>query len=132
MSQENVKLVRALYEAWNRGAGPSALDLIDPEIEVNAEVGGLFDGTYRGYAGLGELLQSFWSNFEDYRTEVEQCMPAGDHVMVEVHHRARGKTSGAAVDMRQWQVWTFRDGRALRWRLMRSRQEALESAGLSE
>jgi hypothetical protein len=45
---------------------------------------------------------------------------------------ARGKTSGAEVDMRRGQVLTLRDGKVVRWRLFRTKEEALEAVGLSE
>ena len=36
MSAENVGIVRRLYEAWNRADYSTALELIDPEIKVEA------------------------------------------------------------------------------------------------
>ena len=33
MSQENVEIVRALYEAWNRDDFEAWLSLIDPDVE---------------------------------------------------------------------------------------------------
>jgi hypothetical protein len=45
---------------------------------------------------------------------------------------ARGKTSGVEVDMRHWHVWTLRDGKAVRWRVLSTRAEALEAVGMSE
>ena len=37
MSQENMEIVRRLYERWGRG--DAALDLLDPEIEIAMPVG---------------------------------------------------------------------------------------------
>jgi hypothetical protein len=53
---------------------------------------------------------------------------------VAVRISGRGKRSGVEIeiDMPLWQVWTLRDGKAVRWRIFRSKQEALEAAGLRE
>jgi ketosteroid isomerase-like protein len=132
MSQENTEIVRRLYEVWNRSGGVPALELIDPEIEVEAVDDTDLGGAYRGHAGFSKLLEATWGNFEDHRTEVEECLPRGDDVFVAVHYYGRGKGSGAEVDARGWQVWTLRDGKAVRWRIFSTRNEALEAAGLSE
>jgi ketosteroid isomerase-like protein len=132
MSQENVEIVRAMNESWNRGEAESALARIDPEIEVHVADGGLFDGSYHGHAGLRKLLTGFWGLFKEFRTEVEEYLPAGDKVVVSVHHHGRGIQSGVEVDMRHWQVWTLREGKACRWQIFSSKQAAFEVAGLSE
>jgi ketosteroid isomerase-like protein len=131
MSQENVDLVRQMYEGWNRSGGVPQLESIDPGIEVDV-VGGLGGGTFRGHAGFSNMLENFWGAFEDHRIEIEECLPAGDDVVATVHYYGRGKASGVAVDMRHWHVWTLRDGKAVRWRVLGTRAEALEAAGLTE
>jgi ketosteroid isomerase-like protein len=131
MSRENVKLVKDLYEAWNRSGGVPQLELMDPGIEVVVS-GGLGDGIYRGHAGISEVLESFWDYFADHRIDVEELVPAGQDVVVTVHYYGRGKTSGVEVDMRHWHVWTLRDGKLVRWKVLNTRREALEAVQLSE
>jgi uncharacterized protein len=132
MSQENVELVQRLYEAWNRDDYPDALALIDPEIEVEARLGALNDGTFRGHPGLFQLLEDFWRQFDDPIIDVKECIPAGEHVVTSVLCHGRGKGSGIEVEWWQWQVWTLRDGKAVRWQVFSSRREALKAAGLPE
>ena len=131
MSQENVEVVRGLYEAWNRSGGVFRLEYVDPGIEVEF-VGGIFDGSYRGRAGLLKALESFWGPFEETRIEVEDCFPTGDDVVVTVRYYGRGKTSGVETDLRGWHVWTLRDRKVVRWRVLGTRREALEAVGLRE
>jgi ketosteroid isomerase-like protein len=132
MSQENVEIVRRMYEAWNRSGGVPQFEWIDPEIEVDVPAGGLLEGTYRGHAGFSKLLESFWDAFEEHRIEIEESIPAGDHVLLTVHYYGRGKTSGVEVDLRDWHVWTLRDGKAVRWQIVNTRKVALKAVGLSE
>ena len=130
MSQENVEIVRAMYESWNRTGGVPALQLewIDSGIEVDLPR----VDTYRGHDGFADALESFWDSFEDHHIEIEECVPTGDDVVLTVHYFGRGKSSGVEVDMRHWHVWTMRDGKAVCWRVFDTRVEALEAAGLSE
>ena len=134
MSPENVEIVRGLYEAWKPGEESAALELVDPDIEVEVLSTDAVDsaGTYRGHAGLRSMLAAFWDYFDDPRVEVEELVPTDDEVVAAVHFYGRGKTSGAEVDIRRGHVWTLRDGKAVRWRLFASRRDALEAVGLRE
>jgi ketosteroid isomerase-like protein len=139
MSQQNVEIVRRLIEARHPGMTPTSefpdpeiVELLDPDIEVDAALGGDLDGNYRGLGELAEMLQAFWGEFEDARTEIEECLPAGDHVVLGVRFYGRGKSSGVKIDWPAWHVWTLRDGKAVHWRLVRTRREALEAVGLSD
>ena len=133
MSQENVEIVRRLIGAWDSGDYSGALDSIDPEIEVNAALQMDLDGTYRGHAGVAKMLGVFWAEFEGPRIEIEEAIAAGsDDVVVGVRFYGRGKRSGVVIGAPAWHVWRLREGKAVRWRLLRTKQEALEAAGLSE
>jgi hypothetical protein len=131
MSQENVEVVRGIYEAWNRSGGVPPLEWIDPEIEVQVPTG-VIEGTYRGHAGISDMLERFWDAFEAHHIEIEEFIPAGEDVLLTVHYYARGRASGVEVDMRDWHLWTVRESKAVRWRIINTRREALEAVGLSE
>jgi hypothetical protein len=49
-----------------------------------------------------------------------------------VHHRGRGKLSGAEVELQVAYVHTIKDGKGVRWEMFATLDEALEAAGLSE
>jgi ketosteroid isomerase-like protein len=132
MSEENVEIVRRVFDLWNRGDRRAVPDSIDPDIEVVVDYQVDFDGTYRGHAGLGEMMGAFWGEFEDIRSWIDVAIPAGSHVVVGARFSGRGKKSGVEIDMPAWQVWTVRDGKVVRWRIVRTKREALEAAGLSE
>jgi ketosteroid isomerase-like protein len=122
-----------MYEAWNRSGGVPQLQWVDPAIEVEAPADALLGGeTYRGHAGFSKFLDSFWDAFENHHIEIEECIPAGDDVLLTVHYYGRGKASGIEVDARDWHVWTLRDGKVVRWRIINTRQGALQAAGLPE
>jgi ketosteroid isomerase-like protein len=78
------------------------------------------------------FLEDFWRNFEQSHTDIAEYIPVGDSVVCEAHLRGRGKGSGVEVEMRNWQVWTVRDGKVVAYRMFTTKREALEAAGLSE
>jgi ketosteroid isomerase-like protein len=132
VSRENVEIVRGSFEAWNRGDYSAALDLIDPEIEVVVAFQAENDGTYRGHAGVQEMMRRFWTEFEGRRTEVEEAIAVGSEVVLGVRLYGRGRRSGIEIDMPMWHVWRLREGKAVRWQVLPTKQEALEAVGLSE
>ena len=127
MSQENVEIVRAIYERWEHGA--SASDLIAADVEyVNPEYA-VEPGTRRGRASFAAVL----SSYEDFKLEIERFIDAGDEaVVVCAHYTARGRGSGVQLGGEHGYVWTIRDGVAARFRWFQSHGEALEAAGLAE
>ena len=131
MSEENVRLVAQLFEAWNR-RDMTVQDLFAPDIELEIAHGVDVDGTYRGQEDAFRAVMRFWGAFVDYRAEIEEELTAGDHVFITAHHYARGRRSGVDVDMTNWQVFTVREGRVVRYGIYNARQQALEAAGLSE
>ncbi len=132
MSGENVEIVRRVMDAWNRRDLGAVMTLIEPDIEVEVSIGSPIDGTYHGLQAGSGFLKELWSQFESYRSEMTECIPAGDQVFVGVLHVGTGKGSGAKVEMPGWQVWGFHSGKLISWRNLASRSEALEAAGLLE
>ena len=132
MSRENVELVQSIVEAWNRGDYSVALESVDPGIEVEAALGGTFDGTYQGPGQAQKFLEDFWRNFERSYADIEEYIPVGDSVVFAAHLRGKGKGSGVEVEMRNWQVCTVRDGKVVAYRMFTTKRKALEAAGLQE
>ena len=48
-----------------------------------------------------------------------------------LHQRAKGSSSGIEVEIKSWNVYTFRDGKLTRIQLFLEREPALEAAGLT-
>jgi ketosteroid isomerase-like protein len=133
MSQENVEIVRRALDAWNNQDFETAMSLVDPAIEVEVAIGTPIDGSYREHVGLTQFMVEFWGQFDTFHSDFRERIQVGDEqVVLHVHHHGTGRGSGAAVEMPGWQVFSLQAGKITRWRNFRSRQEALEAAGLSE
>ena len=134
MSQENVHLVRAIYEPWGRGDF-SSVDWAHPEIEFVMHAGPA-SGSWKGLAAMAETWRTFLSTWEQYRTEVEQYWDLDDErVLVLLRVVGRGKASGVELgEMRTKAANLFhlRDGKVTRLVLYQDRERGLADLGLSE
>ena len=141
MSQENVEIVRNLYEAvegdWFNAA-PDQIDLVFSEyIEEQFEARLPSDypegePVFRGREGFNELLAMLGDTWGKWRVEPERFLDAGDRVVVFVRIFAEGGASGLPIEVETAHVWTIRGARASSMHSYRDRSEALEAAGLSE
>lgn len=128
MSQQNVELVRRglasvdvfwsmldEYVVWDLRGWPTA-DL---------------DSVYVGRDAVIKASRHYWGTWGDYSVEAEEILDLGQSVVVILRERGVGKGSGAPVEKRHPQLWTFRGDRIIRWESFTSRAKAIEAAGLS-
>ena len=135
MSQENVELVRSIYEAVNRGDWDAAFRDQRPDVKMTTPPGpnaGPNEGTHRGW----EEIQGYWEEmqtpFEAWAAEPEEFFVSGDQIAVITRLRMRPKGSSAEMENRTGQLWTIREGKVVSMRLFPRPEEALEAAGLRE
>jgi ketosteroid isomerase-like protein len=137
MSEENVEVVRRVYEAGTRGDSDAVFALYDPEVVVDGSQSPYADlgigGVYRGHEGLRSFFRQYFEPWESVEDDYEELIDAGEHVVSVGSSRARGRASGAEVESRpQYGVWTIRDGKVFRVAWFTTREAALEVTGLSE
>ena len=77
-------------------------------------------------------MRAWAETWDDYRFEAEECIAAGDEVVVFFRETGRGKESGAASELLGATVWTVRDGRVVHTKVYTDRREALGAVGLRE
>ena len=138
MSSENVEVVRRVYDAVfvqrdvaATMGGSESLVHADAEADWSSSVGP-HQGVYRWQEGIETLWGSFTEAWDEWSTQPEDFIDAGDQVVVVNLLRARGKASGVEVAARGAQVWTVRDGKVAAVKLYQDKDEALEAVGLRE
>ena len=133
MSQQNVEIVRRVYDAVARRDQAGVRALYDTEIEFYFAPGTLADhigggGTYRGHEGLRAFDRDLRQAFEDFETDYEELIDAGDRVISVSRYRARGR-GGIEVDgPLQFGVWSIDQGKITRVAWFGSREEAIQAA----
>jgi ketosteroid isomerase-like protein len=126
MSEENLELIRRIYEVFNRGESASEFIAADAEY-VNPPYA-VEPGIRRG----PQAFSSVRDTYEDFRVEIDELIDAGGgDVVVLGRFTASGPLSGVRLEGEQGYIWTVRDGQAVRFRWFGSHREALEAAGVA-
>ena len=134
MSQENVKIVRQVYDEWKLGNLGAAMDLFDPEILFESFMPDSHELVIaHGAEEIAAFMRDFLTETRDYRMIGEVFWEAGtDKVFVAGRQSVTGRQSGVPIDGPAFWVWTFRGGKVVRLLFETRRPKALEAAGLSE
>jgi ketosteroid isomerase-like protein len=130
MSQENVEIVRRVYELQGR---PEVLELLDPHIVWINYVSALRADPFVGHEGVLEWAKEFRDHFGDFRMEAKELIDAGgDQVVVVTRFIGTGATSALPLEQEFGSLFTLLNGKVVRCQGFESQAEALEAAGLEE
>ena len=136
MSQENVEIVRSIYEAAARRDAAIPFEVYAEDILWDLSNSRrallLTRRAYHGHEGVREFWRDSLSVFGVIDFEVEELIDAGDRVLATIREREIGRASGAPVQATHVAVYTLGDGKVTRLQVFDDRSEALEAAGLSE
>jgi ketosteroid isomerase-like protein len=132
MSQENVEIVRGVYDAFARRDNDAPFAVYAPDIELDFREAGLDGIVYHGHEGVRAAFRTWLAPFREFQFQPEEMRDCGDHVLATVHDRGIGRSSGVVVERRHYALWTVRGGKIVSLRLYMDRAEALEAAGLRE
>jgi ketosteroid isomerase-like protein len=129
MSEQLRALQRSYELLWREGRLEDATAGLDDDFEW--VVPGMPEGDVRrGRQGVIDFFRDWGEPFDEVETDWELQEGEGGRVLAITETRGRGHTSGAAVEMRFAQVWTWRDGAFRRMVLYPDIEEARREAGL--
>ena len=99
MSQEKVEVVRAIYDAFNRGDTDAILELVDPAVSVEDRA--VIDGaTYEGRDGALRFLAFQAEAFNAQSVELEELVDTTDEIVAVIRLRGEGPRSGVPLQDR--------------------------------
>jgi ketosteroid isomerase-like protein len=132
MSQENIEIVRRLYEAVERDGWEGAAEFLGEDIELRGTSGGLSEGSVAH--GLEDVKETFetWDAeaWDETRLTPQEFIDTGDRVVVLQHELRRGRGSGVEVESETAVIFELRGGRVIRVQGFMDQGDALEAAGL--
>jgi uncharacterized protein len=137
MSQENVEILIGASKSASAGTTveerESFLSILDPQIAW-IDRGGPPDmqGEFHGVDHAREYYARWASAWEEWNWEIEEAREHDNLVVTRTWLTGRGRGSGLVLDMRIGQIWTFRDGKVVRYEALPTWKQALEAAGLAE
>ena len=135
MSNENVEIVRRLWEAADRRDTAAVLALYDPDVELDGTGFPLVaqeGAVYRGHEGLKKLFAEWRETWRDAEARLDEIIDAGDRVISIYTYSAHGRASGTPIKEEFATVSTIASGKVVRVQWFVGREAALKDAGLQE
>ena len=123
-----LEIVRRSYDAFARHELDAVLADMDPDIEWFQAQGLPHGGVYRGVdevrRNIFDPLDRDW--WDEFSADPDEFIDAGDEVVVLGRYRGVAKGTRKRLDVPFVHVWSFRDGKAWRFR------QFLDTAGWRE
>ena len=131
MSQENVEIVRAGFEAWNAGDMDAIREMYDPGIIWRGAEGWPEPGPYAGREAVMRQLEQLRETWDaDAFDLISDFTDVGDRVAVRLIWRGVGHGPESNVEVTG--LYTVRKGRIIGIEFFWDHAQALEALGLRE
>ena len=118
MSEENVKIVKGMYEAFGRGDIEAVIATLDPGIEwLEAESFIYEDG--KPYIGPNAVLEGVFmriaTDWESFRVSPKEILDAGETVVGHGYYSGTYKKNGKQVQAQFAHLFKIRSGKVVRF-----------------
>jgi ketosteroid isomerase-like protein len=131
----NVQAVKAAYDAFLRGDIDAILAMLDENVEWQAVKGtegvAPHAGVRRGPGAVKEFFAQVAATIQFSRFEPKEYIAQGDQVAVVGEYSARIATTGRSVTSDWVMVFTFRNGRMVRFREWTDSAQLVRAYGAS-
>jgi ketosteroid isomerase-like protein len=134
MSQESIAAVDDAYRAFASGGLDRFLEHWTDDLDHRSIEGAPDDrGPIHGKDAMRTYVQDWIDTFDEFSIEPVELIDAdGDVVVAVLRYGGRAKLSGIEADETFGVVFTISDRKIARGREYRTRDQALEAAGLPE
>lgn len=90
-------------------------------------------GIVVGFDAATEAMRPYFHGFDDFRMEIDEVLHADDrNLVVAMHDTGRMHGRDFEVTNHRFHVWTFREGKVIRFSAHLDRDRAFDAAGQSE
>jgi ketosteroid isomerase-like protein len=129
MSSSNVELAKRMLGAYVGGDQDALQAIIAPHGEIYGAPGLINSGTYTGYEGFQRWIHEWEEAWDEVTYDLQEMIEVGDSIIVvPAHIVGRGAGSGVEIDSVFGWLYEFRDGKATKFHVYLSLEEALEVA----
>jgi ketosteroid isomerase-like protein len=138
MSQENVEVARKLWvQLIERSAARNATGTFvdpawDPDVEYVEDPRWPGGGSYRGADAIQDRFAEYLEIFGAVELSLKEMLDGEDDIVSIFRARGVSAQTGLPFEHDWAYVWTFHDGRVVKWRAYFDKAEALEAVGMSE
>ncbi len=132
MFQENLEVIRGLYDSFGRGDVPAVLKQMDEAIEWR-EAENFIYADRNPYVGPQAVLEGVFmrlgSEWDGFTVTPEEWLDAGHYVVVLGTYTGRRKETGREVRAQFAHVWGMRSGRVVRFQQYTDTKQFAEVVG---
>ena len=118
MSQQNVAIVRSIYEAIGKGDVPTVLGAFTADAEWREADNFVYAGG-NPYVGAEAILHGVFlrlaTEWDGFAAHPAQFLDAGDTVVVTGRYAGAYKATGKSIDAQFAHFWTLADGKVARF-----------------
>jgi uncharacterized protein len=117
MEQQNVEIVKGVYEAFGRGDEQAVLGAMADEFEWYEAEGMPYGGLYRTWEAVTQnVLGPLIEDIPNFEATPEEFLASGDTVAAVVRYTGYGKATGKQLDLPVVHIWDVCDGKIVRFR----------------
>jgi ketosteroid isomerase-like protein len=112
--EENVSMVKRLYDAFKRREVHSIMDMFadDAVMHGPAPSGVLpWGGTYNGHSGVAQFFKALGESLEPQQFDLNDFIAQDNKVVVLGYQRGKAKSTGRPYEIDFVHLWSLRDGR---------------------
>ena len=134
MSQQNMNVVRTVYDALAKGDVPTVMQAMDPQIVwKEAENFPYADGNpYVGPDAVVEgVLKRLAAEWDYFNVKVDEMLDAGDSVVALGRYEAKNKSTDAEINAQFAHVWKLNDGKASSFQQYADTAQVRSAVGVS-
>jgi len=132
VAERDIEILRASFDAFNRGDYDAALSGVSADVEFEPPGDAPLPTAYQGHEGAKRFWGSMRDVFDEFRSEPEEIVDAGrGRYVVPVTERFRTKGSQPEIVESNAIVFTMTDGKVVRVQIFTDRAKAFEAVGLS-
>ena len=127
-----MEVVRRLYGLWPDRVS-AAEEVLHPDVVIDVYSRNvLTPALYHGFDGFRRFLERVEEVWENLQVEPEELIDAGDNVVATVRMWGKRRGTKMKAETRVFTIWTFREGKVLRYTSYQTKRQALEAVGLRE
>ncbi len=115
--QENIALIRRMYQAFGAGDIQTILDSVESKAEwTNHGPATIpYAGSWAGHARIREFFKAIADSTTGGEVIPESIVATGDTVVATGRYRATVRDTGAQIDTPVAHLFTIRDGKVVKW-----------------
>lgn len=132
MSEENVNVVRGLYQAFATGDIPVIIAALDPQIEW-WEAENFIYADKNPYVGpeavLGGVFMRIANDWDSFAVSPEEVLDAGEVAIGHGYYSGTHKQTGERVRAQFAHFFTFRDGKIVKFQQYTDTAQFMKAVG---